>query len=45
MLANTAGLPHAAIVEGIFAALLGLDPFKVIPPLGIKKRMNVLPVT
>jgi len=42
MLANTAGLPHAAIVEGIFAALLGLDPFKVIPPLGIKKRKNVL---
>lgn len=42
ILANTSGMPHAAIAEGIFAALLGLDPLKTIPPLGIKKRMNAL---
>jgi CubicO group peptidase (beta-lactamase class C family) len=42
ILANTSGLPHAAIIEGIFAALLGRDPFEAIPPLGIKKRMDLL---
>ncbi len=42
MLANTSGLPHAAIAEGILAALLGLDPFEAVPPLAIKKKMNFL---
>lgn len=42
ILANTSGMPHAAIAEGILAALLGLDPFEAIPPLAIKKKMNAL---
>ncbi|MHB9152302.1 MAG: serine hydrolase [Spirochaetales bacterium] len=39
---NSSGMPHATITEGIFAALLGLDPFKAIPALQIKDRMKLL---
>jgi len=39
ILANSSGMSHAAIIEGIFASLLGLDPFEVITPLRIKKGM------
>jgi len=40
--ANSSGMPHATIAEGILAALLGQDPYKAIPVFDIKKRMNLL---
>lgn len=40
--ANSSGMPHATIAEGIFAALLGLDPFKAIPAFTIKKNIKLL---
>jgi len=39
---NSSGMPHATIAEGIFAALLGLDPFEAIPALHIKNGMKLL---
>lgn len=40
--ANSSGMPHATIAEGILAALLGQDPYEAIPVFDIKKRMNLL---
>ncbi len=40
IVANTSGMPHATILESIFAAMLGHDPFEAIPALAVKRRMN-----
>ena len=40
--ANSSGMPHATIAEGILGALLGQDPYEAIPVFDIKKRMNLL---
>ncbi len=42
ILANASGMPHATIIEGVLAALLGSDPFEAIPALAIKRRMSSL---
>lgn len=40
--ANSSGIPHATIAEGILAALLEQDPYEAIPAFDIKKRMKLL---
>jgi len=42
IVANSSGMPHATIIEGVFAALLGRDPFEAIPAFAMKQRMSSL---
>jgi len=42
MASNTAGYPYGAAAQGIFAALMGKDPRKVVPALLIQERMEHL---
>jgi hypothetical protein len=40
---NMLRFPSAIIAQGFFATMLGKDPEKVIPVLGIRKRLRMLP--
>jgi CubicO group peptidase (beta-lactamase class C family) len=42
MACNTIGFPHVTIAQGIFAALTGKNPAKVIPALQIIEMMKLL---
>lgn len=41
-MANSAGLQYQTIAEGIFTALMGMEPEKTLPALGIRERMEKL---
>ncbi len=40
IVANASGMPHSTIVEGVFAAFLGHEPFDAIPSLVSTRRMS-----
>jgi hypothetical protein len=42
MASNAAELPYAAVAQGIFAALMGMEPGEVFPALGIRRKMEML---
>ena len=42
MASNTAGYPYSTTVQGVFAALMGKDPRKVVPALQIQERIERL---
>ena len=42
MMGNSASLPYEDIAEGVFAVLLGMDPYEAVPRLAIKRRMDRL---
>ena len=42
MMGNSAKIPYEEIAESIFAIMMNKTPEDVIPPLGIKSRMNRL---
>jgi len=42
MASNTSGFPYSIVAQAIFAILLGKDPEKTIPPIRIRRRLNML---
>jgi len=42
MMANSAAPPWGDIAEGVYCALLGLDPYEAVPSLRVKKKLGLL---
>jgi len=42
MASNIAGFPYAKVIQGVFATMMGKDPWEAVPALRIGKRMDRL---